>query len=131
MKISNREKKKLVKHIEKKINEYRHILNLNNWQIRLNQEITLDMRSTNTMQTTLSRAGYTNVHIDWGEGVVDMWRKKNWQALERLVLHELSHVLINDFSVNAHERYATEAELQYLEERLCDNISVIIHRLIK
>ena len=127
--MKKKEIKKLVKYITKKFVEYRHLLDINNWQIRVDNEMT-KFEGTNSMSIKLSSRGYTGVHISWGEGVGFMWKEKSLQELDRFILHELCHVLINDLSVHARDRYATEGELDYIEERLCDNLSTIIHRLL-
>lgn len=132
--MTKAETKKLVRYLNEKFNEYRDIMNLNNWQIKIaNQPKDLkseDSKYAVTMQATISHEGYTAVSIDWGEGAEEMWEEKSWQEFERAIIHELSHVLTADLIGAAHDRYSTEGEIQQREERLCDNISVIIHRIL-
>lgn len=118
-----------MEYLAKRIVHYQDILNLNNWQIRTYN--CYDDKVDYAMATWFVNGGYTAVTLRAYKDYFGQYTGKNWQTINRMVIHELTHILVRDFSYQAHNRYANKEQLDDLEERLCDNVSVIIEQLEK
>ncbi len=53
-----------------------------------------------------------------------------WLDVERVILHELGHVLVATLADTAIRRYVTSKEIENAEENLADHIAILVHALV-
>ena len=114
--------------VEKRMVYYRHLLNINNWQVHIEKKLKKDDDGT-SMETHFTDEGYTKVTLAIYECSFERFKKKDWQDLNRSILHEMLHIVMRDFELIAWDRFTTKNQLRENRERLVENLTVIIDRM--
>ena len=124
----NKEWEKLEKRLSERIVYFANLLHLTGFQYKI-EDCTDDPDMGKTVTTEISLKGYNPVYIQYYQGMMYHHVNKDPEGFDRLVLHELMHVMVSELSRLARDREATYKELDFAEERLCDNLSTVIHRI--
>jgi hypothetical protein len=74
---------------------------------------------------------YKESNIKYGESALTLWSEKKKVELERVIIHEMCHIVTDELYSKGYDRFITKTELEDARERTTDHFANMIYSLAK
>ena len=122
------DKERFIEYIIKRMKAYRHLLNADEFDIVVPDYASCDDEKDTAFWLDRHHP-YMQVRVCWTQRALDCYIE-NPHSLNRMLLHEMLHLLTWDLWEAGKERYTTPNALWNENEKLVDRLSVALDRIM-